>query len=144
MNRVRFLPGVQTGGDGGSGLSASVLAGSVNSRIRPVALFCADVQLDAHGRGEARFELPPYEGRLRVMVVASGARVVGAAARSLVVKAPLGVQVAMPRMLMPGDRVVVPVTIENHTGAAGTVVLELAARSGPRCATEAAQPVEIE
>ena len=65
---------------------------------------------------------------------AAGPRSVGAAAHETTIKAPLSVQVALPRMLAPGDRTTVPVTLKNHTGAAGAVAATLHAKDGIRVA----------
>jgi hypothetical protein len=126
---VRFDPAVKTGGDG-NGIAAAALAGSVTTSIRPVALFAGPVPLDAAGRATVKFALPDYEGRLRAVVIASGERASGAASHAITVRAPLGLRIATPRMLMPGDRSTAPITIANHTGAAGEVELTVAATGG--------------
>jgi len=83
----------------------------------------------------------PYvdEGRLRVMVLASGARRMGGAGTDLIVKAPLGVRLATPRFLAPGDQPHLPVTIRNSTGSKGT--LDLSFRTdGPLSLADNASP----
>ncbi len=129
MAGLRFLPGTRTGGDGGDELTSMLAVGAISPRIRPLALV-ADVALDAAGRGVATFTLPAYEGRVRVMVLAAGPRCFGAAASPVVVQAPLGLQAALPRMVAPGDRFDVPVTVRNGSGGDGEVLLAATAEGG--------------
>lgn len=122
-----FAPGAKTGGDDDD-LASLLRGGSVDPHIRPLALF-AELRL-ADGRGSTVLHLPPYEGRVRVMVLAAGPNRCGGAARAVVVKAPLGLQAAAPRMVAPGDRFVVPVSVRNDVGVPGPVALEIQVPAG--------------
>ena len=122
LQGMTFAPGTKTGGDGGDE-DGMALGGSISPLIRPLALSAA-IDLDAAGHGSVAFQLPEYEGRVRWMVVAAGPGAVGGAFAPTVVKAPLGLMLAGPRMVAPGDRFVVPVTLRNDTGAAGTMQLQ--------------------
>lgn len=115
ITTVRFDPGVIVGGDGGDGLLGPRLRGSTSSLIETLVLG-KRVALDAGGRGTVRLKLPPYEGRVRVAVVAAGPRRMGAAARDVAVSGPIGLRVAMPRMLAPGDESRATITVRNGTG----------------------------
>jgi uncharacterized protein YfaS (alpha-2-macroglobulin family) len=128
LERARYVPGTKTGGDDGD-LLGQLAVGAVSPRIRPLALF-AEVPLDADGRGTVRFTLPAYEGRVRVMAVVAGPQTCAAVARPTVVRAPLGLQLAAPRMVAPGDRFAVPVTVHNDTGRDGPVALRFEAAGG--------------
>lgn len=121
LQGMTFVPGSKTGGDGGDETMA--LGGSISPLIRPLAL-CRVVDLDADGNGRVGFHLPVYEGRVRWLCIAAGPAVVGAAAVATVVKAPLGLQLAGPRMVAPQDRFAVPVTLRNDTGEDGVVQLQ--------------------
>ncbi|MEZ5989128.1 MAG: MG2 domain-containing protein, partial [Planctomycetota bacterium] len=123
---------VVEGGGSGVGLGPR-LAGSISSRIRPVALATGLLDLDADGRGTARLHLPDhYEGRLRVVVVAAGERGAGAAAEPLRVEAPLGLRLALPRMLVPGDESTAVLSLANRSGVTGRVVVDLEPLGGAR------------
>ncbi len=115
-------PPVRGGGSAPRSL-ASRLEGSISPLIEPVALWSGPVRLDREGRGKVLFQLPPYEGRLRVMVLASGPERVGSASGALVVSSPLGLLAAGPRMLSPGDESRVVVTLANRTGRPAQVRL---------------------
>lgn len=117
LQGMQFAAGSKAGGDGGDEDElAGLLAGAVDSRIRPLVRFAA-VPLDAEGRGEARFALGGYEGRVRAVAIVAGPVGMAAARADTVVKAPLSVLVAMPRMAAPGDRFVVPITVRNALAA---------------------------
>ncbi|MBK8979512.1 MAG: hypothetical protein IPM29_26730 [Planctomycetes bacterium] len=130
MEGAVFVAGTRTGGDDDDGVLDTLLTvGSISPRIRPLALF-AEVPLDAAGRGVARFTLPPYEGRVRVMTIAAGPGTVAGTGHATVVRAPLGLLATAPRMVAPGDRFAVPITLRNDTGADGTVGLQCRAAGG--------------
>ena len=108
-----FAPRTKTGGDDDD-LNSLLRGGSVDPHIRPLALF-ANVAIEG-GRGVVDFPLPAYEGRLRVMVLVAGSQRFGADSKSVVVKASLGLLVAAPRQVAPGDTFVLPVTLRNGLG----------------------------
>ncbi len=120
-----FVPRTKTGGDDDEDLGAMLRGGSVDTRIRPLALFAEVALLD--GRGSVDFRLPTYEGRVRVMVIAAGPQRLGSAAAEVLVKAPLGLQVAVPRMVAPGDRFVIPVSLRNDLGKDVVVAVQVQA-----------------
>ncbi len=132
LDRPVFDDGVLFGGDEDTTDAGADerLDGSAGASITTLALFAGPVALDAEGRATCTFKLPPYEGRVRVMAVAAGPRVVGAASTSVVVAAPLGLLVAGPRLLAPGDRAEVSVTVRNRSAAAGDASLVLSTAGG--------------
>jgi uncharacterized protein YfaS (alpha-2-macroglobulin family) len=116
VQEMKFVARGKTGGDGGDEDAAALLrGGSVDPHIRPLAWWSEVALRD--GSGEVRMALPPYEGRVRVMVLAAGPRGMGAAEQSVVVKGPLSLQVALPRMVAPGDRLELPITLRQDLGA---------------------------
>ena len=143
LENVKFRPDALTGGGGGERLLGPRLRNTTSRFIRTVALFRGPFDLDENGVGEAVFTLPPYEGRLRAMVIAAGPEVVGAGSIKTVVKAPLGVRVATPRMLAPGDQTFLPVTVRNNSGKADRVRLTLDSIGGLVVA-DAAGPLRVE
>jgi uncharacterized protein YfaS (alpha-2-macroglobulin family) len=122
LQQMSFRKGTKSGGDGSGGGLAALLAGSINTRIRPLAM-AASVVLDDEGHGRVAFALPEYEGRVRVMAVVAGANGCGSCSEDVVVRAPLGLSASAPRMLTPGDRFTLPVTLKNATGRAAEVAL---------------------
>lgn len=133
LQQMQFAAGSKAGGDGDEG-GGGLLTGSIDNKIRPYVR-CAWVELDAEGRGVVGFPLSGYEGRVRAMVVAAGVRGFAAASSGTVVRAPLSVQVATPRMVAPGDTFVMPVTLRSRLPA-GRVAVELRAEGALACTGE--------
>ncbi|MCC7138013.1 MAG: hypothetical protein IT460_06240 [Planctomycetes bacterium] len=93
----------EPGGDegGSDGLSAARLGATDAAVIETVALASRRVAVDGHA--DVAFDLPAYEGRLRLVVVGATRRGTGAVARDLVVRGPIGLAVHGPRAVAPGD-----------------------------------------
>ena len=106
---------VRSGGDE-SGLS---MTGTPPSEA-PVALFSGIVAADAHGQADVAFDIPAFNGTLRLMAVAWSASRVGHASADLVVRDPVVVTASLPRFLAPGDRSRMWLDIDNVSGPAGT------------------------
>ena len=62
--------------------------------------------------GSHKIRLPQYTGSVRVMVTAAGeGNTFGSAEKSVIVSDPLMILATAPRVLSPGDRVALPVTV---------------------------------
>lgn len=131
MMSARFEAGVLVGGGDGAGLGgvAARLRGTTSSLIATLVL-SRRVTLDSEGRARAALRLPEYEGRVRVAVIACGSVVMGAASRDVTVAGPLGLRIAMPRMLASADRSRATVTVMNRTGEAAACSLSAEAFGG--------------
>jgi uncharacterized protein YfaS (alpha-2-macroglobulin family) len=94
--------------------------------LKLVALFSGLVKLDDTGKATVKFDIPDYNGRLRLMAVAWDGANVGSAEAGLVVRDPVVVLSSTPRFLAPGDRSAFSVSLQNLDAAAGSyhVVLE--------------------
>lgn len=96
------------GGDG------AVLDQSKNRarRFEPVVRFMGPFTISAGKTGTHKIKLPQYTGSVRVMVTAAGqGNSFGAAEKSVVVSDPLMILATAPRVLSPGDKVALPVTV---------------------------------
>ncbi len=80
-------------------------------RFKPVSLFRGPVETDENGRARVSFEMPDYIGSVRVMVVSANAGRYGNAQKTVPVKTELMVLPTLPRVMGPGDKFVVPVTV---------------------------------
>jgi len=127
VQAMKFIARGKTGGDGGDDEDPAALlrGGSVDPHIRPLALWAEVALLD--GQGEVSLPLPAYEGRVRVMVLAAGPRGFGGAVQTVAVKGPLSLQVALPRMVAPGDQLLLPVTLRQDTAPSQRVRLTVQA-----------------
>lgn len=96
-----------TGGD------ETVIDRSANKaqRFTPVVKFMGPFTL---GQGKSRvhnIRLPQYTGSVKVMVIAGNDRAFGSAEKSVFVKDPLMVLATAPRVISPGEKVALPVTL---------------------------------
>ncbi|MEO0620537.1 MAG: MG2 domain-containing protein, partial [Pseudomonadota bacterium] len=109
---------LRSGGDGGgAGTSGSPPTGD------PVALFSGLVTAEADGTAVVRFDIPEFNGTLRVMTaVWTGARL-GHAEQDVIVRDPIVMQVASPRFLTMGDESRLLLDIHNVDAPAGDVTL---------------------
>ncbi|MEP1144180.1 MAG: alpha-2-macroglobulin [Henriciella sp.] len=104
---------VRTGGDqlGGEGLSVVP--------TQTVALFSGVVEVGRGGEAEIEFEIPEFNGELRLMAVAWSQTGLGAADQPLTVRREAPVDLILPRFMAPGDEAVATVSIDNVELASG-------------------------
>ena len=86
------------------GDAINVTRGPRESDQRIVSLFSGPVRTDGEGRATVVFDLPDYDGRLRLMAVAFTDDAFGHAEQEITVASPVIAALAMPRFLAPGDR----------------------------------------
>ena len=140
-----ILPELRTGGDSQAAARARVRRLSTASvmRVKPVSLWTGMVKTDARGRGTARFTLPQFNGTLRLMAVAFAGPAYGAAEASLRVREPIVLTPTFPRFLAGGDKIRIPVTLANGTGADGTFKVKLTARGAVQLLESGEQQVSV-
>ncbi|HQG78563.1 MAG TPA: MG2 domain-containing protein [Bacteroidales bacterium] len=80
-------------------------------RFRPVIKFLGPFTLQPGKSSTHTITLPQYTGSIRTMVIAGSERAFGSAEKSLLVRDPLMVLATAPRVLSPGERVTLPVTV---------------------------------
>ncbi len=80
-------------------------------RFEPMVRFLGPLHLKKGGKNTHTIQVPSYTGSVRVMVVATNGRATGSAHETVTVKQPLMVWSAMPRLMGPGEKVVLPVTV---------------------------------
>lgn len=95
------------GGD--EGLEES--GGAKANRFKPVVKFLGPFSLPANGTNEHEIEMPNYVGSVRTMVIAKQESAYGSSDQTSLVKKPLMVLATLPRVVGPGEKVVLPVTV---------------------------------
>ena len=80
-------------------------------RFIPVVKFFGPFNLASGKTNTHRITLPQYTGSVKTMVVAGNDRAYGMADKSVLVKDPLMVLATAPRVLSPGEKVALPVTL---------------------------------
>ncbi|MEM5516792.1 alpha-2-macroglobulin [Henriciella sp. AS95] len=98
---------VRTGGDqlGGEGLTVVP--------TKTVALFSGLVDVGRNGRARVTFDVPEFNGELRLMAVAWSETGLGAASQPMTVRDPAPADLILPRFLAPGDEALATVSIDN-------------------------------
>ena len=95
-----------------------------------VSLFTGVIETDEHGVAEAVFEIPAFNGAVRVMALAWTADKVGNAHTDMKVRDPVVVVGTLPRFLAPGDVTRMRFDLHNVSGEPGSYTLSVAT-SGP-------------
>ena len=113
--------------NGGDSFAKRSVAGLPDKSNRVVSLFSGIVRLDAEGAARIPFDIPDFQGQLRLMAVAFSAHKVGSGTASMIVRDPVVTTVSLPRFLAPGDKARIGVTINNLEGTAGDYHLALSA-----------------
>jgi uncharacterized protein YfaS (alpha-2-macroglobulin family) len=80
-------------------------------RFIPVVRFLGPFSLGPGKTATHTIELPRYSGSVRTMVIAGGDRAFGFAEKSVPVRDPLMILATAPRVVSPGEKVALPVTL---------------------------------
>ncbi len=80
-------------------------------RFIPVVKFLGPFRLDQNRTNSHAIKLPQYTGSVRTMVIAGNDRAFGIAEKAVPVRDPLMVLVTAPRVVSPGEKVELPVTL---------------------------------
>ncbi|MEA4855336.1 alpha-2-macroglobulin family protein [Solidesulfovibrio sp.] len=117
----------------GGGDSLEDLSNFVRSQspaLRTVAFWSGPVTVGASGKARISFDIPEFQGQVRLMAAGLSGRRFAAAEAKTLVKSPLVLLPSFPRFLAFGDAADIPVTVRNDTGKPGTFTVSLTA-AGP-------------
>lgn len=106
---------LRSGGDGGE----LALQGSPPVEAT-LALFSGIVKVGPNGAAKVEFQLPDFNGTVRLNAVAWSASKVGSASKDTIVRDPVALTVSAPRFLTLGDEARLELALHNVEGAAGT------------------------
>jgi hypothetical protein len=95
--------------------------------IKLVALFSGPVTVGKDGTAKVGFDIPDYNGRLRLMAIAYDDKNVGAAEAGLVVHDPIIAEVSVPRFLAPGDKSMLSLSLRDIDAPDGSYDVALQA-----------------
>ena len=104
----------------------------------PLARYSGVVKVGSDGVAKMSFDMPAFNGSVRVMAVAWSKTKVGQAASDVFVRDPLVAQATLPRFLAVGDNSRFHVEINNVEGEAGDYTLDVDVKGPVSVATEAA------
>jgi uncharacterized protein YfaS (alpha-2-macroglobulin family) len=114
---------VRSGGDAGNGMQMQ----SPPPTEELVAFFSGPVTIGADGKARASFDIPDFNGTVRLMAVAWSDKAVGQASRDVLVRDPIVVTATLPRFLAPGDTSQMLLEIIHAEGPTGRVGLDVTA-----------------
>ena len=136
--------GSSTGGDGVEAGRKKRLSTVSVTRVKPVSLWSGVLKTDATGRGVVRFDVPSFNGRLRLMAVAFDGNRFGSTQAFVGVREPIVLTPTFPRFISGGDRIRIPVTVYNGTGKPGNFELQLSAAEFVEIAGESTKTVHLD
>jgi len=122
--------------DGMQGAAGQVRSGGGSGRVQfdspppqkaLVAFFSGPLRVGPDGRATASFDIPDFNGTVRLMGVAWSPRAVGQAARDVLVRDPVVVTASLPRVLAPGDESRLLLEVTHAEGPAGRMGLDVTA-----------------
>ncbi|CUH51642.1 alpha-2-macroglobulin family protein [Shimia marina] len=93
-----------------------------------VAYFTGPVEVGAGGKAQAQFDLPEFNGTVRLMAVAWSDTAVGQAEADVLVRDPVVVTASLPRFLAPGDESRLLLEFVHAEGPAGRMGLDVVAQ----------------
>ncbi len=114
---------VRSGGDAAAGMEMQ----SPPPTEDLVAFHSGRVTVGADGRAEIGFDIPDFNGTVRLMAVAWSAQGVGQAEADVLVRDPVVITASLPRFLAPGDRSRLLLELTHVKGPAGDMPLEIVA-----------------
>ena len=89
-----------------------------------VALFSGIVKVDADGTAKVDFDMPDFNGTVRVMAVAWSADKLGHASRDVIVRDAVALTASGPRFLTLGDEARLDIAVHNVEGPAAAYKLD--------------------
>ena len=110
---------LHTGGDGSGNLEGNL------PTQPPLALFSGVVKVGADGTASIPFDIPAFNGAVRVMAIGWTKTKVGSAESEMIIRDPVVVTATLPRFLDLGDRSQIHLDIDNVEGDAGDFRLDL-------------------
>ncbi|MCX8572675.1 alpha-2-macroglobulin family protein [Aminobacter sp. MET-1] len=111
---------LRTGGDG-----AAMASQGSPPKEKLVAFFSGIVELDADGKTTVDFDIPQFNGTVRVMSVAWTKDAVGHATGDVIVRDPIVLTAGMPRFMAPGDFAEMTLDVANTDAPAGDYTLSV-------------------
>lgn len=114
---------VRSGGDAGA--QARLQAPPPTEEL--VAYFTGPVEVGADGYARTTFDLPSFNGTVKVMAVAWSKTGVGQASADVLVRDPVVVTASVPRFLSPGDTSRLLLEVVHATGPSGRMSLDVTA-----------------
>jgi len=111
---------IRSGGDSGG-----PEAGVEKPTQEPLALYSGLVKIGPDGKAQVSFDMPAFNGTVRLTAVAWTKKAAGSASADVIVRDPVVVQASLPRFLALNDQSRLNLRIDNVEGAAGDYRLDV-------------------
>ncbi len=126
IDRMQGVPGaLRSGGDSGA-----VRLSAPPPTEKLLAFYSGIVKVGPDGKATVSFDIPDFNGTVRVMAMAWSGDAVGHATKDVIVHDPVVIAASIPRFLTTGDKSRLLVEINNLSGPAGEYQLTVAAGDG--------------
>ncbi|MDA9951499.1 MG2 domain-containing protein, partial [Oligoflexaceae bacterium] len=107
---------------GGAGGSSTAEA---KAPVRIVSFWKTGIKADASGKARVIFEIPPFQGKLRAMVVAASPDRYGSAMSHSIIADPVVILPTLPRFLSQNDRINGKLMVTNTTAKPKVITVDL-------------------
>lgn len=114
---------------------------SIVNRFTPMVYFAGPFVSD--GKKKHKVQIPNYNGRVRVMVVAGNGEAFGCAEKSVKVTKPIMLIPTMPRQIGVNDEATVSATIFTNSSASGNVKASISCTGGAQIVGDDTKTVSI-
>jgi uncharacterized protein YfaS (alpha-2-macroglobulin family) len=116
---------IRTGGDSGG-----PEAGVEKPTQEPLALYSGLVKVGPDGKAQVAFDMPAFNGTVRITAVAWANKAAGSAAADVIVRDPVVVQASLPRFLALNDQSRLNLRLDNVEGASGDYRVDVTTSGG--------------
>ncbi len=125
------------GGPGGAGLQGNPPLEAT------LSLFSGIIKADASGQARVTFELPDFNGTVKVMTVAWSATKLGHATKDVIVRDPVTITATAPRFLTLGDKARLHLDLHNVEGPDAPYTIKVTQTYQGDAAGPAAGPTQV-
>ncbi|KAB2833132.1 MAG: alpha-2-macroglobulin family protein, partial [Candidatus Dadabacteria bacterium] len=84
-------------------------------RVKPVAYWSGVLTADAQGKATFKFDMPQFQGAVRIMAVAVRGKEFGSSEKFTRVKSPIVMLPTAPRFFSLNESVIIPISLRNDT-----------------------------
>ncbi len=96
----------------------------------PLALYSGLVKIGPDGKAQVSFDMPAFNGTVRLTAVAWSKKAAGSASADVIVRDPVVVQASLPRFLSLNDQTRLNLRLDNVEGAAGDYRVDVTLHGG--------------
>ena len=117
---------------------------AIVNRFKPVVRFDGPFLLKKGKTARHTYQMPNYNGRVKIMVVAGNGEAYGHADKSVMVRKPVILLGTLPRVIGVGEEMVVPATVFATEDGVGAVNVSIACSSNMEVVGEATRSLSFE